>query len=234
MARILPPAVADYRSHLSEIQPSADALQEVTLQSSNFAAEFGQVAGGLINITSRSGSNNFHGSGYEYFTNEALNAGRPYTDDGSGHLVRPRSRNNDFGFTVGGPVLIPKHYNGRDKTFFFFNQKFFALSPPVPGLTTVPTNAYRNGDFSGALTGRTLTDSNGRQIPEQTIFDPNTERVVNGQVIRDQFPGNIIPLSAGPGCLENSSTHSNAYWQRKTSTISPSMTPFHGIPGFQV
>jgi hypothetical protein len=63
-------------SHLSEIQPSADSLEEVTLQASNFAAEFGQVAGGLINITSRSGTNRYHGSGYEYFTNEFLNAGR--------------------------------------------------------------------------------------------------------------------------------------------------------------
>ena len=183
-------------SHLSELQPSADALQEVTLQSSNFAAEFGQVAGGLINITSRSGTNRFHGSGYEYFTNEALNAGRAYTNTGkNGTLLRPRSRNNDFGFTVGGPVSIPKLYSGRDKTFFFFNLEQYRTTSTGAGLTTVPTAAYRSGDFASVLTGRTLTDPSGRQFPEGAIFDPATERTVNGQVIRDQFPGNVIPAN---------------------------------------
>jgi hypothetical protein len=183
-------------SHLSELQPSADALQEVALQSSNFAAEFGQVAGGLINITSRSGTNRYHGSGYEFFTNEALNAGRPYTNTGNnGTLLRPRSRNNDFGFTIGGPLSIPKLYNGRDRTFFFFNIEEYRTTSTGSGLTTVPTTAYRNGDFSKVLTGKTLTDPSGRLIPEGAIFDPSTDRTVNSQVIRDQFPGNVIPPS---------------------------------------
>ncbi|MDP9170765.1 MAG: carboxypeptidase-like regulatory domain-containing protein, partial [Acidobacteriota bacterium] len=183
-------------SHLSEIQPSTDALEEVTLQASNFAAEFGQVAGGLINITSRSGTNRYHGSGYEYFTNEALNAGRPYTNNGpNGTLLRPRSRNNDFGFTVGGPLSIPKLYNGKDKTFFFFNLEEYRTTATGSGFTTVATDAYRNGDFSSVLTGRTLTDQYGNKIPEGAIFDPKTDAVVNGLVTRTQFPGNIIPPS---------------------------------------
>jgi hypothetical protein len=183
-------------SHLSEIQPSTDALEEVTLQASNFAAEFGQVAGGLINITSRSGSNRYHGSGYEFFTNEALNAGRPFTTNGkNGTLLRPRSRNNDFGFTIGGPLSIPKVYNGKDKTFFFFNIEEYRTTATGSGFTTVATDAYRNGDFSSALTGRILTDQYGNKIPEGAIFDPKTDTTVNGLVTRTQFPGNIIPSS---------------------------------------
>lgn len=184
-------------SHLSESQPSVEALQEVSLQSSNFAAEFGQVAGGLVNFTSRSGTNQFHGSGYEYYTNEFLNAGRAFTNNGNGSLVRPRNRNNNYGFTVGGPIIIPKVYNGKDKTFFFFNFEQFRTSQIASGtLTTVPTAAYRQGDFSSALTNKVLgTDPLGRPILENQIYDPATERTVNGSIVRDPFPGNIIPPS---------------------------------------
>src|SRR5579864_6866626 len=103
----------------SQNQAGVDAIQEIAVQTSNFAAEYGEVGGGVLNVTMRSGTNQYHGSGYEYFVNEFLNAGQPYTDDGTGHNIRPRTRRNDFGYTVGGPVWIPKVYNGRDKTFFF-------------------------------------------------------------------------------------------------------------------
>lgn len=184
-------------SHLSELNPSADALQEVSLQSSNFAAEFGQVAGGLINMTSRSGTNQYHGSGYEYFTNEALNGGRAYTNTGKGGtLLRPRSRNNDFGFTVGGPLSIPRLYRGNDRTFFFFNLEEYRTTATGSGFTTVATDAYRNGDFSSVLTNNILTDpKTGQQYQEGTIFNPATTRTVNGLIVRDPFPNNIIPLS---------------------------------------
>ena len=89
--------------------------------------------------------------------NESLNAGRPFTDNGNGELVRPRQRNNNFGVTVGGPVFLPKLYDGRNRTFFFFNFDQFRNRATVSGAaTTVPTEAYRRGDFSGALTGRRL------------------------------------------------------------------------------
>ena len=183
--------------HLSESHPSVEALQEVTIESSNFAAEFGQVQGGLVNFTTRSGTNQFHGTAYDYYTNEFLNAGRPYTNNGHGSLIRQRQRNNDYGFSVGGPVWIPKLYNGRDKTFFFFNFDQFRNNSTVSGAAnTVPTAAYRQGDFSAALTGRSLgVDPLGRPILENEIYDPNTARVVNGQTIRDPFPNNTIPVS---------------------------------------
>lgn len=176
-------------------QASVEMIEEFSLQTSNFSAEFGQVGGGLFNFTTRSGTNQFHGSGYEYFQNEALDAHRPMTNNGQGNLVRPRSRKNDFGGSIGGPVWIPKLYNGHDKTFFFFNYEMFRTSVISAGnLATVPTDAYRNGDFSAALTGRILgTDVLGRPIYENAIYDPLTTRVVDGKVVRDPFPGNIIP-----------------------------------------
>ena len=84
-----------------EQQPSLEAVQEISVQTSNFSAEFGQVAGGLFNFTTKSGTNRFHGSAYEYFTNEALNAGRPYTDNGKGGLIRQVTRKQDFGVSWG-------------------------------------------------------------------------------------------------------------------------------------
>ena len=81
----------------SQTQGSVDAIQEFAVQTSNYAAELGQAGGGLFNLTMRSGTNQFHGGAYEYFVNEALNAGTPFTNDGNGHLLRPRQRRNDWG-----------------------------------------------------------------------------------------------------------------------------------------
>ncbi len=174
-------------------QASVEAIQEFTLQASNFSAEFGQVSGGIFNFTARSGSNQFHGSAYEYFTNEALNAGQALTDDGNGRHINPRFRKNDFGASVGGPVLLPKLYDGHDKTFFFFNIEAYRNTNVTQRLNTVPTDAMRNGDFSSVLTGKKLgTDPLGRAIMENTLYDPSTSRPVNGVTVRDPFPGNII------------------------------------------
>ncbi len=171
--------------------PSVDMVQEFSLQTSNYAAEFGQAGGGFYNFTTKSGTNNVHGSVYEYFTNEALDARRAYT------YVRPRSRKNDFGGTVGGPVWIPKIYNGRNKTFFFFNWETYRNNVIAAGsFLTVPTTQMRAGDFSQLLTGKNLgTDIAGRAILENTIYNPTTARLFNGQTITDPFVGNVIPQS---------------------------------------
>jgi len=186
-------------THLSETQPSMESLQQVSLQSSNFDAEFGQVSGGLVNLTSRSGTDQFHGSGYEYFINRVLNAGQAFTNNGSGGHVNPFIRNNDWGGTIGGPVLIPKVYNGKNKTFFFFNfeqYKTFGFLNGSP-LETMPTTAFRQGNFAAAKTGRTLgTDPTGAAIMENVIYDPTTNFAAsNGSIVRTPFPGNIIPAS---------------------------------------
>ena len=189
----------------SQTQPSVEATQEMAIQTSNFAAEFGQAGGGLFNFTMKSGTNQFHGSAYDYFVNEALNAGTPFTSDGNGHLLRPKARRNDYGFSVGGPVWIPKIYNGHDKTFFFFNWEQYRESQTINNFPlTVPTARYRTGDFGQALTGRVLgTDGLGRPYQEDEIYSPNTERVVNGVRYRDPYLNNtILPGDLDPVALK--------------------------------
>jgi len=175
-----------------ESQPSVEAIQEFTLQTSNYAAEFGQVGGGLFNFTSRSGTNDFHGAVYDYFAHESLGAAQSFTN------VRPRLRRHDMGASIGGPVILPKIYNGRQKTFFFFNFEMFRdIQKKFDAYATVPTAAYRNGDFSAALTGRNLgTDGLGRAILENVIYDPGTSRTVSGRIYRDPFANNVIPKAS--------------------------------------
>ena len=174
-------------------QPSVEALEEVSLQTSNFAAEYGQVGGGLYNFTSKSGTNKFHGSGFEYFRNEDLNAGQPFTSSGNNHLLRPVARSHDYGFTVGGPVVIPHLYNGKNRTFFFASLEQNYSNTVTTNTQTLPTDAYRTGNFSAALTGKSLgTDVNGQNILENEIYDPASATSTG---YRTPFPGNIIPTS---------------------------------------
>lgn len=183
----------------AQTQPSVDAIQEVAVQTSNYAAEYGQVGGGYFNLTMKSGTNQFHGSVYDYFVNEVFNAGQPFTGNPAGN-PRPRNRRNDYGFTIGGPAWIPKVYNGRDKTFFFFNWEQYREHVDINNqLETVPTAAYREGDFNAAIIGNPIgTDPLGRPIFQNEVYDPGTTRTDpgSGKVIRDPFPNNKIPLAA--------------------------------------
>src|SRR5215471_7351971 len=198
-----------------------DAIQEVNVQTSNFAAEYGQVGGGAINYTMKSGTNQFHGSAYDYFVNEFLNAGLPFTDAGTqspnkaGQHIRNAVRRNDYGFTLGGPIHIPKVYDGRNKSFFFFNFEQFRESRTTSNsIQTVPTPAYRNGDYStsgcfayvpgvgcvfspaivNTVTGQPAVDPAGQTLSFGQIFDPNTTRTVNGSQVRSPFPNQQVPL----------------------------------------
>lgn len=165
-------------------QQSVAAIEEYSIQTSNYAAEFGQAGGGYFNITMKSGTNAYHGSAYDYWSNEALNASQPYTN------IKNRVRRNNYGFTLGGPVWLPRLYDGHDKTFFFFSFEQYRETTKYNTIYTMPTLAYRSGDFRGALTGRKLgTDPLGRDIMEGTIYDPATERIVNGARVRDPFMG---------------------------------------------
>ena len=188
-------ATNGWYSAQSQTQGSVDAMQEFAVQTSNYAAELGQAGGGLFNITMRSGTNQFHGGAFDYFVNEFLNAGTPFTNDGSGRLLRPRQRRNDWGFSLGGPVLLPKLYDGHNKAFFFFNFEHYGETTITNNVsTTVPTLAYRAGDFSKALTGRNLgMDGLGRAILENTVYDPNSDFISNGLRYRNPFDQNVIP-----------------------------------------
>ena len=113
-----------------------------------------------MNVTMKSGTNSYHGSLYNYYQNEFMNAGQPFTNNGNGHLVRPQNRQDDYGFTLGGPIRIPKVYNGRDKTFFFFSwEQFLRNQNFLPGAFSVPTAAYRTGDFSAAIAAAVFSRS---------------------------------------------------------------------------
>ncbi len=187
-------------------QSGVDAIEEVSVKTSNFAPEFGAAGGGYFNVMMRSGTNSFHGSAYDYFVNEVLNAatpftGYPFTSSVPGAPeVKPRARRNDYGFTLGGPVTIPKVYNGRNSTFFFVSFEQFRETQIIDNIpATVPTAAYRAGDFSGAIAeaGNQILgyDPLGRPILQNEIYDPLTSRTVNGQLITDPFPNNTIPVS---------------------------------------
>ncbi|MBV8732378.1 MAG: carboxypeptidase regulatory-like domain-containing protein, partial [Acidobacteriia bacterium] len=196
-------------------QPNADSIQEVALQTSNYAPEFGQAGSAVINMTMKSGTNQFHGTGFDYFVNEFLNAGNPFSiSPGTGGKERPRNRRNDFGGTLGGPVWIPKIYNGHDKTFFFFAYEQYLENNTYTFNDTVPTTAFRNGDFSaispngtcslcaaygiptGPLGGPNYVDAAGHPMYANEIYDPNTRGIAsNGQGYALPFPNNVIPAN---------------------------------------
>lgn len=194
-----------WRELTTMTQGGVDAIQEVSVQTSNYAAEYGQAAGGYFNFTMKSGTNQFHGSGYDYFVNEVFNAGLPWTNAGvtnskkAGQLIRNPVRQNDWGFTIGGPVAIPKVYDGHNKTFFFFNLEQFRQSKTINNTTyTVPTAAYQTGDFSLAEGAKVIaTDSAGQALYNNEIFNPTTNFTQpDGSITRTPFLGNKIPLTS--------------------------------------
>jgi len=184
-----------------ETQSSTEAVQEVNILTSSFAPEFGAGLGAVVNVVTKSGTNDLHGTVYDYLVNTSLNAAQPYLG------VRNAIHQNDYGLTAGGPVWIPKLYNGRNRTFFFFSFEEFLqnlLNTTTPG--TVPTAAYRNGNFSNLITTENrlvstasgpYVDPLGRTIPSGTIFDPaSTFTAPNGALVRNPFPNNQIPVTS--------------------------------------
>jgi carboxypeptidase family protein len=170
-----------------------ESIQEMKVITTTYSAQYGHTSGGFIEYTSKSGTNTLHGSLYEYFGNDALNAAGYF-----GTLGKTPYRNNNFGFTAGGPVVIPKVYNGHKETFFFSNIDWTRFrSGVLPGFgNTTPTDAFKAGDFSALLTNNQIgTDALGRPILEGQIFNPATTQLVGGIPVRDPYPGNIIPAN---------------------------------------
>jgi hypothetical protein len=158
--------------------PSIDALQEFKVQSGVFPAEFGRATS-QINVSTKAGTNNLHGSVFEFLRNDKLDAKQfAFT------AARPASQPfklNQYGFTVGGPVWIPKLFNGKDRLFFMTNFEGFKTRRTSRGIFDVPSAAMRVGDFS--------SQSN-------PIFDPATRvRQANGTITADPFPNNRIPTN---------------------------------------
>jgi hypothetical protein len=193
--------------------PPADAVEEFKVMTTIYDAQYGRTGGGIINVSSKSGTNDYHGSAYEFAKRESLNA-NTFSNNAKG-LPRQGASLNQYGFTVGGPVRIPKLYNGRDRTFFFFAGEAYGedLHYPNESITSVPTAAQKRGDFS-----RTF-DNAGRLIQ---IFDPLTGRFEGNSWVRDPFPGNMIPSQRiNPTSAQivslypdpNSSTPGSPEWQ---------------------
>jgi hypothetical protein len=151
--------------------PDIDALQEFKVQSHSDKAEFGGVTGGVVNMTSKSGSNRFSGGAFGFFRDDTLAARNPYRDEFVDE--HPTFRQGQFGVSLGGPVL-------RDRSFFFASYDGWRYRDVEDLELTVPAGAELDGDFSQAFHGR-------------TIYNPYTTRIENGVLVRDPFPGNVIP-----------------------------------------
>jgi hypothetical protein len=152
------------------LKTNVDAIAEFKVQTSNYSSEFGRSGGAVINATTKSGTNAFHGTVFDFLRNDVL--------DARGYFEQPDAkkapfRQNQFGFTFGGPIL-------RNKLFFFTDYQGTRIGTAQTNISTVPTPAEVNGDFSAI---------------SSTIYDPNTTVIVNGEAVRQPFPGNIIPAN---------------------------------------
>jgi hypothetical protein len=169
--------------------PSVDTLDEFKVQTSYFSAEFGNTGGAIVNMVSKSGTNEFHGVGYWFRRDAVLNANDFFANrEGWG---KTDGKNDVFGYTVGGPVILPKLYNGRNRTFFFFDFEDSRSKGPTSMLTTVPTDLERKGDFSETYH---LNSEGG--YSQYTVYNPfATYTNADGQTVRQPFDGNVVPVS---------------------------------------
>ena len=167
--------------------PPLEVVEEFKVLTNNFSAEYGRSGGGVLTAATRSGTNELHGSFYEFLRNDKLNA-NGWSSNRSG-LTRGTFRRNEYGIAAGAPVYVPRVYDGRNRTFFFANWEQVPQRTPDNIRTTVPTMRERAGDFS-------LTVTNRNQLIQ--IFDPDTtvpDPARAGRFTRMVFPNNRIPSS---------------------------------------
>ncbi|MBI4470467.1 MAG: TonB-dependent receptor [Acidobacteria bacterium] len=166
---------------------SPDTVQEFRIETNSYSAQFGRAAGGVFNVVTKSGTNELHGTAYNFLRNDLFNANNFFSNrEGIG---KPSFRFNQFGGTVGGPLLLPRIYDGRKRSYFFAGYEGVRFSQGGTFVGTVPTLLQREGNFSQTR------DAGGRLIQ---IFNPLTTRQNpnnSAQFIRDPFPGNIVPRS---------------------------------------
>lgn len=197
----------EWHQEFDETAPSVEALQEFTVQASTYSAEYGHTGGGVVSFASKGGTNQFHGKLYDIFRNDKLdsntwfNNGRiaqaGFTPRAQQLYIRPKDKKNDYGGTFGGPVWIPKIYNGKNRTFFFVSGEQYRQTNGGTPLSTLPTDAQRRGDFSELLGGPTgqINPCDGSAVLRGQIFDSASTRSVGAAQCRSPFPGNIIPAS---------------------------------------
>ena len=159
----------------------SEAIQELRVQTNVYDATQGHSPGAVFNMVTRGGTNEFHGEAHEYLKNRALNANDFFSR--MSDVPKADIRDNRFGFSIGGPVHIPKLYNGKDKTFFFFAFENNPFKSPFTSLSSIPTPAELEGDFSALLALGS----------EYQIYDPKSTTRVGDSFIRTPFPNNVVP-----------------------------------------
>jgi Carboxypeptidase regulatory-like domain len=173
--------------------PIVDAIEEFKSQGHNDLAEYGGAVGAMVSVVTKSGTNHYHGDLWEFLRNEQMDS-RGYFE-----LARQPLRQNQYGASVGGPLSIPKLYNGKNRTFFFLAWEGYRYASKSETGALAPTAAMDSGDFSAlCLTGFTSglcndRDKNGNVIDQ--LYDPATTTLVGGEYTRSIFSGNIIPSS---------------------------------------
>ncbi|MFN0101922.1 MAG: carboxypeptidase regulatory-like domain-containing protein [Bryobacteraceae bacterium] len=177
--------------------PTIDTTEEFKVQTNTSPAEFGRTSGGILNIVTKSGTNRFHGTAYEFFRNEKLDAANFFVNRAGTNPIPGRNdrrtplRYNQYGFAAGGPVALPRVYNGKDKTFFFGNVETVQLRRSLFRTFSAPTMTMRTGNLSEAASD---------------VFDPATTRPnpdLAGRYLRTPFPGKIIPAARLSAVAQN-------------------------------
>jgi hypothetical protein len=190
--------------------PSVDAVQEFKIQNNSFTAQYGWSTGNVVNVVTKSGTSSFHGSAYEFYRNQDLDANQWFADH-DGTPIAKLSR-NQTGASAGGPLYIPGIYKQREKTFVFGLYEHFTVSTPTIATYTVPDANFLAGNFSEILGSQQAVDDLGRPIYAGQIYAPRSAHlIINGQggavnndghcattcYIRDPVPGNILSNLAG-------------------------------------
>ena len=205
------------------VLPPVDAVQEFKVQTSDFSAEFGRSGAAVLNATIKSGTNELHGAAWEFFRNDKLDAADFF--ENAGGIKKGELRQNQFGFTAGGPVVIPKVFNGRNKVFFFGDYEGFRRVQGTILTGSVPTAAERASgytNFQDLITQTNLPpcgspgtrcDALNRVIPSGTVLDPATTRPVTAGVV-DPVSGRVAAATGFArdpfGCPANLASYSIA------------------------
>ncbi len=171
------------------VGPSVEAIGEMQIMTNGYNAEYGRAAGGVVNVTIKSGSNDVHGTAFWFIQDDSLNA-NTWEANRNGNKKGVFGQ-DQFGLAIGGPIV-------KNRTFWFADYQGTRITDgSLSSTLTIPTAAMRNGDFSSLLTGSSIgTDPLGNSVMGGQIYDPFTNRTVNGvNDIRDPFANNIIPAS---------------------------------------
>ena len=229
---------AENGTFFSEVAPGPNAFQEFTVSTAQYSAEFGNSSGGVVNLTIKSGGNKFHGEAYEFARRESLDANIDFNRLTG--LPRPVDHQNDFGFSVGGPVYLPHFGEGgpilkdfKNRLFFFFNYGGYRFTQSETVNVSVPTVKMRSGDFSELLTDPTVISFFGGPVP---IFD-NTVPCCSRPVI----PGNRVDLyrnAAGQSIIDPVGfniinqlfpvpTSGGVFHNFQTNTVAPAKTNYY-------